>query len=214
MSPFDAIAEQTRSWRLQVGGIDLRYEPDFLDVGQADEIFARLHATLPWEQHVLRTPGGPVPVPRRISWHADAGLAYKYGGVRHDWRDWTPDLVELRRLVELHVGCRFNAVLANLYVDERSSVAMHADDEPDMEPDVPIASVSLGATRDFVVRHNTTGARHVVPLEHGSLLVMADATQRVSTHGIPKSRRPCGPRINLTFRTAISPRDSIRTTRR
>jgi len=202
VSPFDEIEAQSGSWRILDDGIDLSYEPGFVDPRAAEEIFAALHAGLPWEHHVLRTPAGPVAVPRRTSWHADDGLAYRYGSIRHEWRGWTPELMDMRRLVERHVGCRVNAVLANLYDDERSSVAMHADDEPDMDPTAPIVSVSLGATRDFVVRHVVAGARHVLPLEAGSLLVMAGATQRVSRHGVPKSKHPRGPRINLTFRTA------------
>jgi alkylated DNA repair dioxygenase AlkB len=43
----------------------------------------------------------------------------------------------------------------------------------------------------------------VIPLEHGSLIVMAGDTQKVSRHGIPKAKRSCGPRINLTFRKTL-----------
>jgi alkylated DNA repair dioxygenase AlkB len=38
-------------------------------------------------------------------------------------------------------------------------------------------------------------------LEHGSLLVMKDATQSNWLHSLPKSKKIAHPRINLTFRT-------------
>jgi alkylated DNA repair dioxygenase AlkB len=72
-----------------------------------------------------------------------------------------------------------------------------------MEEGAMIASVSLGETRDFVVKHMRTRQRHVMPLEHGSLLEMMGETQKVARHSIPKAKKPCGPRINLTFRQVV-----------
>jgi alkylated DNA repair dioxygenase AlkB len=40
-------------------------------------------------------------------------------------------------------------------------------------------------------------------LEHGSLLIMKDATQTNWLHSLPKSKKITQPRINLTFRTII-----------
>jgi len=37
-------------------------------------------------------------------------------------------------------------------------------------------------------------------LPHGSLLLMGGATQHHWVHALPKTRRPVGERINLTFR--------------
>ncbi|MGD9811379.1 MAG: alpha-ketoglutarate-dependent dioxygenase AlkB [Sphingobium sp.] len=39
-----------------------------------------------------------------------------------------------------------------------------------------------------------------VPLPNASLLVMRGQTQTNWKHAIPKTRRPIGPRVNLTFR--------------
>jgi alkylated DNA repair dioxygenase AlkB len=41
-------------------------------------------------------------------------------------------------------------------------------------------------------------------LEHGSLLLMQGATQHHWLHALPKTTRPVGERINLTFRL-VSP---------
>lgn len=203
MNPFESIESQSQQWSLQDDGIDIEYRGDFLPVDDATRLFEALKQEIAWRRHVINTPGGPKTVPRMISWHADEGLTYSYSGLTHKWQAWTPALAEVRdRLVAL-TGIAFNGCLANFYEDERDSVSLHADDEADMQEGAPIASVSLGETREFVVKHMVTGSRHVIPLEHGSLLMMRGDTQKVSRHSIPKSKRACGPRINLTFRQTL-----------
>lgn len=200
MNPFDDIDTQSRSWTIKEDGLDLSYDGEFLGAEDATRLFEDLKTEITWERHVINTPGGPKTVPRMISWHADDGLTYSYSGITHSGQDWTPGLVELRDALFTRLGVRFNGVLANFYQDERDSVSPHADDETDMVEGALIAAVSLGDMREFVVKHHQTKQRHVIPLEHGSLLVMAGETQKVSNHAIPKAKRPCGPRISLTFR--------------
>eukprot|EP01024_Parvocaulis_polyphysoides_P015817 TRINITY_DN1698_c0_g1_i1.p7 TRINITY_DN1698_c0_g1~~TRINITY_DN1698_c0_g1_i1.p7 ORF type:complete len:119 (-),score=14.45 TRINITY_DN1698_c0_g1_i1:878-1234(-) len=67
-----------------------------------------------------------------------------------------------------------------------------------------IASVSLGATRDFILR-NEYDAEHKILYElgHGDVLVMAGATQKHWRHGVPKRANVVNPRINLTFRKIV-----------
>jgi alkylated DNA repair dioxygenase AlkB len=203
MNPFENIHANSRRWSLEDEGIEVVYDADLLSVEDADRLFEALKTEVNWQRAVVQTPGGPKTVPRMISWHADEGLTYLYSGLTHPWQTWTPAMREIKDAVERKTGHRFNGCLANFYENERDSVNMHSDDESNMEPDAPIASVSLGATREFVVKHKETGTRHVMPLEHGSLVVMSGATQRVSRHGIPKTKRSCGSRINLTFRRTL-----------
>lgn len=203
MNPFEDIHTKSRRWHLQDEGIDLTYDADFLTSTDATRIFEELKTEIAWQRSVISTPGGPKTVPRMTSWHADDGLTYSYSGLTHEPRPWPSAMEEVRELLKRKLGVSFNGCLANFYEHERDSVSMHADDEEDLDPDAPIASVSLGAVRDFVVKHAETGSRHVIPLEHGSLVLMAGDTQRVSRHGLPKSRRACGARINLTFRRVL-----------
>jgi alkylated DNA repair dioxygenase AlkB len=64
--------------------------------------------------------------------------------------------------------------------------------------------VSFGATRRFQLRRTAQkDVRRELDLVHGSLLVMRGATQRLWQHQVPKTSRPVGPRINLTFRTIV-----------
>jgi alkylated DNA repair dioxygenase AlkB len=92
-------------------------------------------------------------------------------------------------------------VLLNLYRDGRDGMGWHADDEPELGAEPVIASVSLGATRRFVLRHRRRRDQKIeLLLPGGSLLVMHGATQNCWVHAVPKTARPVGERINLTFR--------------
>jgi alkylated DNA repair dioxygenase AlkB len=64
-----------------------------------------------------------------------------------------------------------------------------------------IASVSLGAQRRFVLRHQSKKVPPVtLELTHGSLLVMGGTVQAFWKHAVRKDPSTTGPRINLTFR--------------
>lgn len=101
-------------------------------------------------------------------------------------------------------------MLINLYRDGKDSVAWHADDEPELGDAPVIASLSLGATRDFQMRHRNAGCNGLpvlkLPLASGSLLIMRGPTQKYWLHQVPKrlGRSAPGPRINLTFRRILT----------
>jgi len=99
-------------------------------------------------------------------------------------------------------GEAFNSVLLNFYRDERDSMGLHSDDEPELGPRPVIASLSLGEARTFTFKHRKLVDHPLVkiPLESGSLLLMKGDTQRNWKHGISKSSKPLGRRVNLTFR--------------
>jgi alkylated DNA repair dioxygenase AlkB len=84
-------------------------------------------------------------------------------------------------------------------------MGFHSDDEPELGPQPTIASVSFGERRNFVLKHKTHKYIKPVclPLDSGSLLLMRGDTQRYWKHGIAKETRPCGPRVNLTFRRIV-----------
>jgi alkylated DNA repair dioxygenase AlkB len=109
--------------------------------------------------------------------------------------------------VEQATAHRFNSVLLNLYRNGRDSMGWHADDEPELGPAPAIASVSLGALRRFRLRPRA-GLVHAplsLDLPHGSLLLMRGPTQQHWQHALPKTARPVGPRLNLTFRWVAGP---------
>lgn len=179
------------------------YLPGWLETPCADAVLEELRTTLVWQAHALRLFGRTVLAPRRCAWHGDAGARYAYSGLALEPAPWTPTLAALRDALHGTVGARFDSVLANLYRDGHDRMGWHADDEAALGPAPVIASVSLGATRRFVLRHRTRRELPVsaLALEHGSLLVMAGATQRCWKHALPAAARVVQSRINLTFRT-------------
>jgi len=92
----------------------------------------------------------------------------------------------------------------------------HRDNEAELEPKCPIASLSFGQRRDFVFRRyvgrQSTGRKRLrssaetsadslsLSLEHGSLLVMHHPTNQLWTHALPPRKAAPGVRVNLTFR--------------
>jgi alkylated DNA repair dioxygenase AlkB len=182
------------------GGL-LVYDPAFLPRDQADELFAALRDRTPWKQEAGSFGR---PFPRLTAYHADAGVTYRYSGVEHQAAPWPDYLVEIRRRVEEVAEAPFNSLLLNYYRDGQDSIGWHADDEPELGTNPVVPSVSLGATRRFILRHNRTKERLPFELSHGSLLIMAGTTQHHWRHAVPKTDRPVGERINLTFRHILS----------
>jgi len=165
----------------------------------ADRRFDELMRSIDWRQEVARLMGREVAIPRLTAWYGEAG--YRYSGIDNPPRAWTPTLLALKELAERLAGTAFNSVLLNLYRDGRDSVSWHADAEPSLGRDPVIASLSLGAVRRFHLRHRRDRSLKLsLDLPHGSCLVMAGATQHHWLHQLPKTAKPVGPRINLTFR--------------
>ena len=83
-------------------------------------------------------------------------------------------------------------------------MGLHADDEPELGPDPPVAIVSLGAVRRLVVRSRRKGERrHDLELGNGALLLMGGTFQRHYVHGVPRQAGAAGERISLTFRRLL-----------
>jgi alkylated DNA repair dioxygenase AlkB len=182
-------------------GGELTYIPGFFPDRVADEMFAELRDGIPWEQIKIR---GHLE-PRMTKWFGE--FAYRYSGVTRPAVPWdeVPQAVQsVQSAVEREVfgtsTDRFNGVLLNYYRSGDDKIGWHADDEKDILRDSPIASVSFGAERRFILKHNQTGERREITLAHGSLLVMAGTTQRFWKHCVPVERRIKQGRINLTFR--------------
>ncbi len=184
----------------------LRYRDGWLGAAEADRLLALLSVEVPWRQERIRMMGREVLQPRLTAWYGDPGTGYRYSGLRLSPLPFTPALAALRDRAAAAAAAdmRFNSVLLNLYRDGADSVSWHSDDEPELGPDPIIASVSLGGTRRFDLRHRDRHEiRAALDLGHGSLLVMGESCQIRWQHRIAKTRRPTAPRINLTFRRIV-----------
>lgn len=180
---------------------DLRLWPGAFEADEAGELFTELRQGIDWQQEEVVIFGARRRVPRLVAWHGDPSAHYTYSGTEHLPRPWNPQLQRIRERVQGLAGAPFNAVLLNLYRDGRDGMGWHSDDEPELGAAPVIASVSLGATRRFCLRHRRRKDLKVdLSLGHGSLLLMAGSTQRHWVHAVPKTTRAVGERINLTFR--------------
>ncbi len=189
--------------RLPLADADLLLWPQ-VDLGYPrDSLLQQLIDDTEWRQEEITVYGKPYLQPRLSAWHGD--LSYRYSGIRLEPLAWTPILRQIKSRVETLTGLEFNSVLLNYYRDENDSMGMHSDDERELGQRPAIASLSLGEARDFVLRHRFRKDLKTVklPLAAGSLLLMQGDTQQFWRHGINKMRRPCGPRMNLTFRKII-----------
>jgi len=169
----------------------------------AKQVLQRLIAEILWQSEEVMMWGRRVPQPRLTAWYGDTGASYAYSGLRLDPLPWTPLLIDIKTRVEDAAGSTFNSVLLNYYRDNRDSIGFHSDDEAELGERPVIASLSLGEERIFILKHKRSETAQPVHLRlaSGSLLLMKGDTQRCWRHGILKESRPCGPRVNLTFRT-------------
>ncbi|WP_338442541.1 alpha-ketoglutarate-dependent dioxygenase AlkB [Synechococcus elongatus IITB4] len=187
--------------RFLLSGGEVVYYPG-LFAAEAQQWFSVLNETIEWRQDCIQLFGKSVPIPRENAWYGDPGRAYTYSGNPMTPLAWTPELQMIRQRVEEKAGERYNSVLLNRYRHGQDSVDWHADNEPELKPRQAIASVSLGASRKFRLKHRYD--RELPKLEFllkaGDLLIMRGATQENWLHQVPKTRQPVEPRINLTFR--------------
>lgn len=194
------VCDQPLRWQHQHGASIARCA-QFLSPDAADLMFRQAQAWPHWRQHHISLFGRRVAEPRLGIWFADPGVHYRYSGRDCEPLAWPEPLHELRRLLEASLQQCFNGVLCNRYRDGNDHMGWHSDDEPGLGKQPLIASVSLGAGRDFVLRRKDDH-RHKISLhlQHGSLLLMAGTTQQCWQHALPRRRQLTQERINLTFR--------------
>ena len=169
------------------GGI--RYWPDFARAAEASRWFDMLHKKSAWTHLQRPMYDRIVDVPRLLaSYRTDA----------------LPGFLPLAEMLERtcqKVPAPYTGVGLNLYRDGNDSVAMHGDKLHTLVEGHPIALISLGDPRRMLIRAKA-GRRETIAIElqPGSLLCMSHASQLTHEHGIPKTRKPQGPRISAVFR--------------
>ena len=159
----------------------------------------------PWKQEQITMFGKTHNEPRKVMWFAPKGLTYFYAGKENEPLEMTQllkDIGEYAAAVikeQMDRDVEFNSVFCNFYKDGDNYIGWHADDEPGIASDL-IASVSLGATRDFQVRRTSDKKTWTFPLANGDLAIMHSDCQENYKHCVPKRKKVKDPRINLTFR--------------
>ena len=184
-------------------GAEIEYFPEFFSRKKSLFFLSKLIDTIKWKQNIIKMYGKENPVPRLEAWYGDPGKSYAYSGIRMEPNPWTDELKEIKRSIEAEVEITFNSVLINYYRDGQDRVAWHSDDEKELGKNPVIGSVSFGAERTFKLRHKKykeNNLKQSIVLKNGSFLLMKGATQHHWMHEIPRTAKPIGSRINLTFR--------------
>ena len=205
-SPLNLSIDPTMANLLPYDGIVQDYGVIF---GQddADAYFDALYNGIDWQHDVVKLYGKTVTTARQVAWYGDDGVQYRYSGSTRTALPWSELLLKLKTNIEAHLAAihliSFNACLLNLYHDGSQGMGWHSDDEPELGQMPIIASLSLGATRKFVLRHKSSKQKIELSLAHGQLIVMHGSTQRYWQHALMKTTKVQQPRINLTFRQML-----------
>jgi len=176
------------------------WEPNFIDCRNAQEYLSYFKNELPWIGGKIQLFGKGYEIPRRQVFFADEELSYSYSGKTLPKSSWDKHVTAIKTEIESNLDETFNACLANLYRDGNDSNGWHSDNEKELGKNPVIASISLGETRKFHLKHNETNEKMSFDLSHGSLLIMGGALQHFWKHQVPKSKKVMEPRVNLTFR--------------
>ena len=168
-------------------------------------LFYKLVTELPWQADVVTLFGKTHVTTRQIVWMGDSDIDYQYSGHTRQIIAWTDTVFHVKRHIEeqlltLGIDANFNSCLLNYYPSGEDGMGYHADDEKELGAQPIIASLSLGATRKFVFKHNKAQDKVELYLESGQLIVMHGDTQRFWKHSITKTRTVAEGRISLTFR--------------
>ncbi|CAH3882580.1 unnamed protein product [Pieris brassicae] len=93
------------------------------------------------------------PLPRQQVAFGDPGITYKYSNLTVPALPWPDSILALRNFIFKLKGIKYNFVLVNKYRNGNDHMGEHRDNEPELDPTVPIASLSFGEERTFVLKH-------------------------------------------------------------
>lgn len=181
----------------------LVFHERWLSIEDSALLHAQLLACVPFEQRSVTIFGRSVPQPRLIGWCGTT--SYRYSGLTLPAAGIPECLTPVLESVSRSASTDFNHMLLNLYRDGQDSMGMHADAEAELGTDPIVATLTLGATRTFRLRARRGTQRADYALGDGSLLVMGGRCQTEFVHGIPKTKKPVGQRLSVTFRRVESP---------
>jgi alkylated DNA repair dioxygenase AlkB len=188
---------------------DVVFVPGFLSRDEADTLLETIRAKADFRQNPSSYP--QYPRPRLEAWYGT--WDYHFSGTTlpaspvPGWLQVVFDRIEAARIGH------DNGVLLNRYRGGKDSISPHSDDDyGDPSPTIP--TLVLGAARPLTFAKKIKGTcpvkvdksmKVVYEPGHGDLLVMRGRTNAEWQHWIPKTAKPVGERISLTFRNKRVP---------
>jgi alkylated DNA repair dioxygenase AlkB len=164
-----------------------------------------------WQEHPttfksIKMFGKDVFIPR---YQQAYGRSYAYSGNVSEAIEATPTIAclqdMLNDLIEARDSLQFNMCLCNWY-EPHHYIGPHSDDTRQLVKESPIASLSWGGTRTFVLKPkqktNPLYKAATFELLSGDLVIMGGECQTSHTHEIVKLKKSetSTNRINFTFR--------------
>ena len=161
---------------------------NFIDCESSKKLFEEL-SELDYEQPILHMYGKDIKIPRLQAWYANHGITNRQARLyqKQQANEWSGYIKIVKEHLEKCLECEFNYCLVNYYRDGNDYISYHSDDEAFDNDKNIIASISLGETRNFVLKHNDKTEKYNFMLSNGSLIVMKDDTQKYWKHTITKS---------------------------
>ena len=203
MSQLNIFKKQTKPKYHTITGGEYLYDPNHFTLDESSTYYEQLFQEVEWRQEEMQLYGKRVKFPRMTAWYGENDKKYSFSGITLHPIKWTKTMLDIKRSIESKYDVHFNSLLLNLYRGGADSISWHTDAEPELGTNPTIASISFGAQRTFQLKHNETNERINLKLEDGSLLLMRGSLQHHWKHQIPKTTKPLGGRINLTFRNII-----------
>ncbi|MCW2668802.1 MAG: putative alkylated repair protein [Frankiales bacterium] len=150
------------------------------------DLFDQLLAEAPWQQRTRVMWEREVLEPRLTAWFKEGLPA---------------SLEQLQLAVSRRYGVEFDSCLVNLYRDGNDAVAWHGDTVRKTLRNPLVVTVSLGASRRFLVRRRGGGPvlKEYAPGQ-GDLMVMGGAMQHDYEHTVPRQKNASGARMSVTMR--------------
>jgi len=201
MNLFESEPNSEKNWLPKDGTVN--YFGKLFSKHKADSFYEMLFNTIKWEKDNIFIFGNHIITNRKVAWYGEKKQEYTYSNTTKLALTWTKTLLELKSIIERRTGESFNSCLLNLYHNGSEGMGWHSDNEKSLANNGAIASLSFGSERNFTFKHKESKAKVGVVLEHGSLLLMKNETQKHWLHQLPKTTKVTKPRINLTFRTTV-----------
>lgn len=190
--------------KLPLKDANVLYLEQFYNSETSNILFNTLRKEIQWQQDNIKLFGKTYKQPRLTALYAENEKPYSYSNITMYPESFFKDLEQIKSDIEEKIAHKFTTCLANLYRSGNDSNGWHSDNEKELGHNPVIASLSLGATRSFQLKHKTDSSqRFNIELPSGSLLIMKGTTQEFWKHQIPKTKKHVGERINLTFRTIL-----------
>lgn len=161
--------------RKDADGLDLLYFSGFVSGPKRGEFFDYLRAALPFYRVRYTVRGININTPRYTTVFGCDQTGAKSSAYKIQPRAIPPVLQDLKDWVQQCTAPHtYNFVLVNYYATGNDSISWHSDDEKFLGDTPCIASLSLGGSRDFGLKHKTNKGlpQEKFHLASGDMVVM------------------------------------------